>query len=195
MQLLDVVGSHLAHAHLARELQHVRLLARVGVDDVVRVRAQAECMLNLGLAGAVEPNAGLGEHVADPLVPVALHGVQGLDARELLFPDVQLVHHCGKIHDIERVVRGGGRGELAHKLLHVELRRQLAHAGLGEQLVQRPALFEGGGPPTVAVRMVRTVPVTGRRGRDDAGARVIGREHVLGPDLHDFLRRDTLVHR
>lgn len=86
MELVGVVKGHLLDAGRL-DVADVRVgLARLGVDDAVGARSHGEDLVDLGFGSAIEACAKLGKQAKDLGVGVALNGVEGADARQILLP-------------------------------------------------------------------------------------------------------------
>ena len=81
LHLVLVIKCHHGHTLVPGEL-NVRLhLTRVSEDDSLGRHTQAEDLLYLSPAGAVEPGPEAGEALQEGGVVVALDGIEGLHAR------------------------------------------------------------------------------------------------------------------
>ena len=76
----------------------------------MRRDAQPQNGLDLGLAGAVEAGAQVGEQLQQHLVRVAFDGVVGLDAGQPRQPVYVLVADVFQVDDVEGVMVGVGVG-------------------------------------------------------------------------------------
>mmetsp|Transcript_32092 Transcript_32092/g.56332 ORF Transcript_32092/g.56332 Transcript_32092/m.56332 type:complete len:263 (-) Transcript_32092:285-1073(-) len=116
VQLRVVVEGHQPNAQLPGALEVVRLLAGVGVDDVLGSRPAARNRgVDLRERRAVEARAQAAEGSEQARVGVALDGVERLDAREVLLPLLVLSLHERQIHEVKwlglRFLRGGLDGK------------------------------------------------------------------------------------
>ena len=117
LRLADRVDVDLSHAQLGGQPQHGRALA-VAVDDAaLRVGARHAGDLELGLAGAVEPAAGLLQGAHDRERVVRLDRVVALDRRVARLPR----RDEARVVVLDAAQRGdpGRRPELARDLLEV----------------------------------------------------------------------------
>lgn len=107
VKLIGVVEGHLLDA-CRLDIADVGVgLAGLGIDDAVGAGTHGENLFNLALGGAVEAGAQLGEQAEDLGVGVALDGVEGANAREILLPAEVLAVDFAKISNKEGVFVAG----------------------------------------------------------------------------------------
>jgi len=100
-ELISVVEGHEGNVVASGVLDVVHGLAGVGEDDLGGVDAHLENGVDLFLGGTVEAEAELCERLEELRVVVALHGIEGLNPGEQLFPPVNPAHGFTEVNGVE----------------------------------------------------------------------------------------------